>query len=418
MKGNRLTIAVMFGMVFMVGFVTMFTGPLAAVVKAQFGASNALSQFGSSANFLAYLFMGIPCGMVLKRKGYRFTSLAAVSVGILGVALQILAGFVASFGVYVTGAFVAGLSMCMLNVTANPMMNTLGGGGNGGNRLVQYGCTFNSVGGMSSPLILGFLIGNEVAKANVLDALPVQAAALLFFAFGFVVILKAEIPEPHLEPDAPSPWRDIFAAFKFRHFALGALAMFLFEPVECGICNMVNLYLTAEGTPAYAGAVVAGAMVSAYCALMMVGRFGAGILGNRISARTMVGGAAAVAVALLAAAALVPFVKVSLPCVSVQLPLSSILMVACGLCISVMFGGIFNLATDGLGRLVPVASGITMSLVSGGALLALIGVVTDRFGILSSCWVFSLFLCYIFLFAVVGSRAGSGIIRQKDKEIE
>ena len=103
MKGNRLTIAVMFGMVFMVGFVTMFTGPLAAVVKAQFGASNALSQFGSSANFLAYLFMGIPCGMVLKRKGYRFTSLAAVSVGILGVALQILAGFVASFGVYVTG---------------------------------------------------------------------------------------------------------------------------------------------------------------------------------------------------------------------------------------------------------------------------------------------------------------------------
>ena len=144
MKGNRLTIAVMFGMVFMVGFVTMFTGPLAAVVKAQFGASNALSQFGSSANFLAYLFMGIPCGMVLKRKGYRFTSLAAVSVGILGVALQILAGFVASFGVYVTGAFVAGLSMCMLNVTANPMMNTLGGGGNGGNRLVQYGCTFNS----------------------------------------------------------------------------------------------------------------------------------------------------------------------------------------------------------------------------------------------------------------------------------
>ena len=130
MKRNRLTIAVMFGMVFMVGFVTMFTGPLAAVVKAQFGASNALSQFGSSANFLAYLFMGLPCGMVLKRRGYRFTSLAAVAVGIAGVGLQILAGFVASFAVYVVGAFVAGLSMCMLNVTANPMMNTLGGGGN------------------------------------------------------------------------------------------------------------------------------------------------------------------------------------------------------------------------------------------------------------------------------------------------
>ena len=408
MRSNKLTIAVMFGMVFMVGFVTMFTGPLAAVVKAQFGASNALSQFGSSANFLAYLFMGMPCGMILKRRGYRFTSLAAVSVGILGVALQILAGFVASFAVYVVGAFVAGLSMCMLNVVANPMMNTLGGGGNGGNRLVQYGCTFNSVGGMSSPLILGFLIGNEVSKANVLDALPVQVAALVFFAFGFVVIMRADIPEPHLDPAAPSPWGDVAAAFRFRHFALGALAMFLFEPVECGICNMVNLYLTAEGTPAYAGAVVGGAMVSAYCALMMVGRLGAGILGNRFSPRAMLAASTAFCIALLAAAATVPFVKVAVPFTSVSLPLSAILMTLCGLGIAAMFGSIFNLATEGLGRLVPVASGITMSLVAGGALLAVIGVVTDRFGILSSCWVFAAFLGYLFFFAVAGSRPAAG----------
>ena len=403
MKGNKLTIAVMFGMVFMVGFVTMFTGPLAAVVKAQFGASNALSQFGSSANFLAYLFMGLPCGMVLKRRGYKFTSLAAVSVGILGVALQLLSGFAASFAVYVAGAFVAGLSMCMLNTTANPLLNTLGGGGKGGNRLVQYGCTFNSLGGMSSPLVLGFLIGHAVAKANVLDALPVQAAALVFFVFGFVVILRADIPEPHLEPDAPSPWRDVFAAFKFRHFALGALAMFLFEPVECGICNMVNLYLTAEGTPAYAGAVVGGAMVSAYCALMMAGRFGAGMLGGRFSPRTMLAASAAFCIALLAAAATVPFAKVPVPFSSVSLPLPAILMTLCGLGIAVMFGSIFNLATEGLGRLVPVASGITMSLVSGGALLAVVGVVTDRFGILSCCWVFAAFLGYILFFAVAGS---------------
>ena len=404
-KGNKLTIAVMFGMVFMVGFVTMFTGPLAAVMKAQFGASNALSQFGSSANFLAYLFMGLPCGMVLKRRGYRFTSLAAVSVGILGVALQILAGFVASFGVYVAGAFVAGLSMCMLNVTANPLLNTLGGGGNGGNRLVQYGCTFNSVGGMSSPLILGFLIGNEVAKANVLDALPVQIAALVFFLFGFFVIVRADIPEPHLEPNAPSPWRDVLAAFKYRRFALGALAMFLFEPVECGICNMVNLYLTAEGTPAYAGAVVGGAMVSAYCALMMVARFGAGILGNRVSPRAMISSAAIYCIVLLVAAANVPFAKVAIPFTSTAVPVSAILMTLCGLGISVMFSGIFNLATEGLGRLVPVASGITMSLVSGGALLAVVGVVTDRFGLLSSCYVFTGLLAYILYYAAIGSRA-------------
>ncbi len=166
---------------------------------------------------------------------------------------------------------------------------------------------------------------------------------------------------------------------------------------------MVNLYLTAEGTPAYAGAVVGGAMVSAYCALMMVGRFGAGILGNRFSPRTMLAASAAFCIALLAAAATVPFAKVPVPFTSVSLPLPAILMTLCGLGIAVMFGSIFNLATEGLGRLVPVASGITMSLVSGGALLAVVGVVTDRFGILSSCWVFAAFLGYILFFAVAGS---------------
>ena len=121
----------------------------------------------------------------------------------------------------------------------------------------------------------------------------------------------------------------------------------------------------------------------------------------------MVGTASGVTIVLLVAAALVPLVKVPVPFASVSLPLSSLLMVACGLCISVMFGGIFNLATEGLGRLVPVASGITMSLVAGGALLAVVGVVTDRFGILSSCWVFTAFLAYILFFALFGSRKES-----------
>ena len=130
MKSSKLAVAAMFGLVFMVGFVTMFTGPMGAVVKAQFGASNALAMFGASANFLAYLFMGIPGGMVVKRRGYKFSALLAVAIGFAGVTLQMLSGLVGSFAVYVAGAFVAGLSMCLLNVTANPLLNELGGGGN------------------------------------------------------------------------------------------------------------------------------------------------------------------------------------------------------------------------------------------------------------------------------------------------
>ena len=150
MNGNRLTIAAMFALSFMVGVTSMFAGQIGGVVKAQFGASNAASQFGAAAMFLAYLFMGIPAGVVLKRTGYRFTSLLAIGVGAAGLGIQTLSGFVESFSVYVAGSFVSGLSMAMMFTVVNPLLNTLGGGGQGGNRLVQFSCSCNSFGVLPS----------------------------------------------------------------------------------------------------------------------------------------------------------------------------------------------------------------------------------------------------------------------------
>ena len=135
-KGNVFAIATMFALFFMIAFVTNFAQPMGVIVKNQFHASNALSQFGSMANFFAYLFMGIPGGLILKRKGYKFTALLAVAVGFAGLGVQLISGYVSSFAVYVLGAFIAGFSMCMLNLVTNPLLNTLGGGGNKGNQLV------------------------------------------------------------------------------------------------------------------------------------------------------------------------------------------------------------------------------------------------------------------------------------------
>ena len=93
-KGNVFAIAIMFMLFFMIAFVTNFAGSMGIIVKNQFGASNTASQFGSAANFFAYLFMGIPGGLILKRKGYKFTALLAVGVGIAGLAVQLTSGFV------------------------------------------------------------------------------------------------------------------------------------------------------------------------------------------------------------------------------------------------------------------------------------------------------------------------------------
>ena len=404
--GNVAAIATMFALFFMIAFVTNFAGSMGVIVKNQFGASNAASQLGSCANFFAYLFMGIPGGLILKRKGYKFTSILACAVGFAGVGVQWLSGYVESFGVYVTGAFIAGFSMCLLNLVVNPMLNTLGGEGKKGNQMVQFGSSLNSIGGTIAPILLGYLIGGEVAKAKVADAAPALLIAMGIFALAILIVAFSRIPEPHMETAAErearlnggsSVLKDIVATLGFRHFTFGALAIFFYIVIECGIPNMANLYMTAEGTPGYVGAVVAGSVVAVYWFLMMVGRILGGVIGGKVSSKVMVTFCAVGGIALMLAAMYAPVRMVSV--FGKTVPLSMCFAVACGICTSVMWGAIFNLAAEGLGKYVPMGSGIFMCMVFGGVLLPVQGLIADRIGILNSYWLTIALFAYVLVYA-------------------
>ena len=411
-KGNVFAIAIMFMLFFMIAFVTNFAGSMGIIVKNQFGASNTASQFGSAANFFAYLFMGIPGGLILKRKGYKFTALLAVGVGIAGLAVQLTSGFVSSFAVYVTGAFIAGFSMCLLNLVVNPLLNTLGGGGNKGNQLVQFGCSLNSIGATLAPILLGYLIGGEVAKAKVMDAAPAMYIAIGIFVLAFLVLAFSAIPEPHMETAEEKANRtpvlkDIFATLKFRHFTLGAIAIFMYITVETGIPNQANLYMSAEklgdaANPAYVGAAVAGAVVGAYWFCMMIGRLLGGALGGKVSSRTQIAFCSLVGILLMLATIYTPVKMVTV--FGKTFPLSMCFMALCGLVTSVMWGGIFNMAAEGLGKYVPMGSGIFMAMVVGGLMLPVQGMVADKVGYLNSYWFTIALLAYILFYALVGSR--------------
>ena len=394
--GNVAAIVTMFALFFMIAFVTNFAGSMGVIVKNQFGASNAASQLGSC----------IPGGLILKRKGYKFTSILACAVGFAGVGVQWLSGYVESFGVYVTGAFIAGFSMCLLNLVVNPMLNTLGGEGKKGNQMVQFGSSLNSIGGTIAPILLGYLIGGEVAKAKVADAAPALLIAMGIFALAILIVAFSRIPEPHMETAAErearlnggsSVLKDIVATLGFRHFTFGALAIFFYIVIECGIPNMANLYMTAEGTPGYVGAVVAGSVVAVYWFLMMVGRILGGVIGGKVSSKVMVTFCAVGGIALMLAAMYAPVKMVSV--FGKTVPLSMCFAVACGICTSVMWGAIFNLAAEGLGKYVPMGSGIFMCMVFGGVLLPVQGLIADRIGILNSYWLTIALFAYVLVYA-------------------
>ena len=402
--GNVAAIITMFALFFMIAFVTNFASPMGVIAKNQFNASNALSQLGNFANFFAYLFMGIPGGLILKRKGYKFTALTAVAVGFTGLAVQLLSGFVSSFAVYVIGAFIAGFSMCMLNLVTNPLLNTLGGGGNKGNQL------------------LGLLIGEITKDTSFGDARPALMIAMGIFAVAFLIVACSRIPEPHMETaeekaarlsGQTSVLKDVVATLKYRHFTLGALAIFFYIVIEVGVPSMGMLYMTdctkdpltgaiiSKG-PGYVGGAIAGSVCAAYWFLMMCGRLLGGVVGGKFSSRAQVSFLALVGIALLAAAMFVPVQMVTV--FGKEFPLSMAFMAAVGLCTSVMWGGIFNMAAEGLGKYVPMGSGIFMAMVFGGVLIPVQGFIADKIGILNSYWFSIALLAYVLFYALVGSR--------------
>ena len=350
-KNYTLPIAMMFALFFMIAFVTGLQNPMGVIVKNQFQASNLLSQLGNFANFLAYAFMGIPAGMMLQKIGYKKTALAAIAVGFVGVGITFFSGQVGSFPVYLIGAFIAGFSMCMLNTVVNPMLNTVGGCGKKGNQLLQFGGTLNSTGATIVPVLVGYLMG-DVAKASISDANPALFLALGIFALAFIVLFSMNIPEPHNAVEKTND-KDTHSPMAFRHFVLGAIAIFVYVGVEVAIPNIVNLFMTSE---LKINPTTAGTVVGTYWFLMLIGRIVGGVLASKFSSKSMLTFVSIVALFFVILAIMMPKDQmVSMPVFQsdisfglAQVPISIMFLVLCGLCTSVMWGGIFNLATAGL----------------------------------------------------------------------
>ncbi|MDL2231499.1 MFS transporter [Porphyromonadaceae bacterium OttesenSCG-928-L07] len=408
-KNYTLPIAMMFALFFMISFVTGLQNPMGVIVKNQFGVSNLMSQLGNAANFIAYAFMGIPAGMMLQRIGYRKTTLSAIGVGFVGVGVSFLSGQIGSFAVYLVGAFIAGFAMCMLNTVVNPMVNTLGGGGKRGNQLIQFGGTISSIGATIVPVFVGYLIG-DIARANITDANPALFLAMGIFILAFVVFSLINIPEPRQLVRERKIEKDGNSALSFRHFVLGTVAIFMYVGVEVGIPNISNLFMTGE---LGIDPTVAGTVVGTYWFLMLIGRFAGGVLGARFSSKTMLSFSSLLAMLFVLLAIFSPLeVKVNMPVFlsdisfgMAEVPINIMFLVLCGLCTSVMWGGIFNLAVEGLGKYTEAASGIFMLMVCGGGILPLIqGGVADFSSYLSSYWV--IFACLLFLlyYALLGSK--------------
>ena len=407
-------IIVMIALFSMIAFVTNLCTPMATIIKNQpGGVSNVLAQIGNYGNFIAYLLMGIPSGMLIAKYGYKKTALIGLIVGIIGIGIQWFSGQLNAeenlglvFGVYLVGAFISGLCMCILNCVVNPMLNLLGGGGNKGNQLIQIGGVFNSSAAVACYILMGALIA-DMSKAKIADATPALMIALAIFVIAFIVIIFTKIEEPE---QAPVRVDLIKGAMSHRHFALGALGIFLYMGIEVGVPNAVQQSLSAEGIPA--GTV--GMIVAVYWFMMLIGRFVGASIGDKVSSRAMITTVSSATIILVLFGMFAPeSVLVSFPGVNwgtlevvwQDIPLGNFSFLLVGLCTSVMWGSIFNMAVEGLGKYTAIASGIFMTMVFGCAVMMFIqAAVADMFGFTASFGVVVLCAVYLLFYALVGSK--------------
>ena len=419
-KGNVVAIIAMFFLFAMISFVTNLASPMGDILKSQFQIPNWQGTLGVFANFIAYAVMGIPAGALLQKLGYKKTALLAITVGFVGVAIQTASGYVGSFSVYLLGALVAGFSMCMLNTVVNPMLNTLGGGGRKGNQLIQLGGSFNSLAGTAVIIMTGILIPS-IAKAQISDVFPLMYAALGIFAFAFLVILLSSIPETNTQ-SATTADKSGIGPMSFRHFVLGAIGIFVYVGVEVGIPNVLQKWLQNESlnvlNVSQGAEAIAASVAATYWFLMLVGRLVGAAVGAKVSPKTMLTTVSLTGILLVLGAIFASTeIFVSMPVFKnsaeglfgfVRVPVNAMLLVLVGLCTSVMWGGIFNLAVEGLGRYTERASGIFMAMVCGGGILPLLqNAVVDMqngVGYQVSYWIVVAGLGYLLFYALVGSK--------------
>ena len=408
---NWVAIITMFFIFGMISFVTNMAAPFGNIWGFKYEWAG---MAGNLMNFLAYLFMGIPAGNMLIKFGYKKTALIALAVGFIGLGIQWLsskvgadvavceiAGQICSLNlfIYLLGALVCGFCVCMLNTVVNPMLNLLGGGGNSGNQLIQAGGTINSLTGTLTPMLVGVLIGTLTKNTTMAEVSPLVIAGMVIFAVSFCIISFVKIEEPQGDLSNVTYERSPLA---FRHCLLGIIAIFFYVGIEIGIPNEMNMWISR--LPFEGAAKVAGSLAAAYWFLMLCGRFLSTIISGKVSTRTQMITVSSVAILLLLCAIFTGNINISL--FGGEVPLSCLFIFLCGLCTSIMWGGIFNLSTEGLGKYTAKASGLFMTMVVGGGVMPFIqdNLVRPVTGYLGSYWLIIAMIAYILFYSLWGSK--------------
>ncbi|MEO5650163.1 MAG: sugar MFS transporter [Ginsengibacter sp.] len=417
MNRNTYAIVIIGILFFIFGFVTWLNGTLIPFLKLACQLETDTQAFFVTFSFyMAYFFLAIPSSYVLKKTGFKYGMALGLFVMAIGSVIFIPAAYSRSFGLFLTGLFVQGTGLAILQTASNPYISILGPIESAAKRISIMGIC-NKTAGMLSPIIVGALVlknastieekiiaTTDVLQKNILlDELAqrviapyvIMAIVLVIMAF---MITKSSLPEieaeePPVNVDRPDLQKT--SVFQYPHLLLGVLCLFLYLGVEVMAGDAIGMYGKHMGMPLdetkYFTSFTLFAMLTGY----VIGIF---TIPKYISQQK------ALAISAILGIIFSTGVFVSEGYVAITF------IALLGLANALMWPAIFPLAIDGLGKFTKIGSALLIMGIAGGAIIPLLYTnLRDQFHFSNES---SFLMCmlpayvYIFYYAVKGFRVG------------
>ena len=410
-KSSLIPITVIGVLFFIFGFITWLNGTLIPFLKIACELNSVQAYFVTLAFYIAYFFMAPPSTIVLHKVGFKNGMALGLFVMALGSLVFIPAALTRTFGLFLTGLFIQGTGLALLQTASNPYVVVLGPRESAAKRISIMGIC-NKVAGAISPLILGAVILNQdttdtMHKLEVItgaDRLPLLDAlahkvilpyiiiaislALLSVALKFIHL--PDIDTDKEEPSEMATGTHKTAWWQFPHLWLGFITLFLYVGAEVIAGDTIILYGLSLDIPL--------ATARTFTTMTLISMVVGYIIGIITIPRYISQGKA------LAVAAVLGFVFALLAIFT-----SGYTSIACiallGLSNAVMWPAIFPLAIADLGRFTKAGSALLIMGIAGGAILPLLyGKLVAVAGNQQAYWMPIPIYIFIFYFALFGNK--------------
>ena len=397
----------------LVGLITNLNGQFQAPMQAAFlqksgSLTNALTTLITFAFFLGYLAMGIPSAKCIEKKGYKNTLITGLFGLIAAFGLYELSAYVfesvdlvkfqaatdpnvviipVAYYIFLLAGFVAGSAMTFLQAVLNPYIVACDVKGTTGVTRQSIAGTANSTMATIAPILVASVIFAGKSGLDIaLSSLYIPFLVLIVLVGGLIAALS----KLHLPAIASAEKKEgevlEKSVWSFSHLALGVVAIFMYVGVEVCVGNNINLYGQSLGFEPSEAAL----MATIYWGLMLVGRLCGSFLSGISASKQLL-------ITSLGAGILV---------LGGMVLNNPYLLVGAGLFHSVMWGAIFSLAIDKLGKYTSAGSGALMMGIVGGAILPFAqGILADKLGGWQFTWIIVVIgEAYLLYYALVGHK--------------